>query len=297
VIQGSATAYAGNTAQANGTYKYLAPSLSATQRLFAELDRDQAAFSQFLINGSRALGAVADRRSELSTLVGHADRSLGAIAGQNRALDRSLAALPPTLRQGSATFSTLRGTLRRLDPLVAEAKPATRHLAPFLRDLRPVAQRAVPVVGELSRALNRGGPANDLTDALRDLPAAESRAADAAPRAIDALDASQPVVQFARPYSPDLAAWIAKFGEITAYYDANGHYARVQPAEANLFRYIPATSALDPIPLANQFNGLDFGVFTRCPGGATQPIAGSNPFLDDGALAGKCDSTDVPPGP
>ena len=41
-----------------------------------------------------------------------------------------------------------------------------------------------------------------------------------------------------------------------------------------------------------------------CPGGATQPIPGSNPFTDDGnLLAGgqspnpKCDVSDVPPGP
>ena len=53
-----------------------------------------------------------------------------------------------------------------------------------------------------------------------------------------------------------------------------------------------------------QFDDLEFGNFTRCPGGATQPIAGSNPFLDDGNLLTggmgpnpKCDPSDVPPGP
>jgi phospholipid/cholesterol/gamma-HCH transport system substrate-binding protein len=152
-------------------------------------------------------------------------------------------------------------------------------------------------VGDLSRTVHRSGPANDLTDALRGLPSAEDQASTAIPRAIDALDASQPVIEFARPYSPDVFSWISKFGEITSYYDANGHYARVQPAETNLFRYIPATSALDPIPLTDQFNGLETGITTRCPGGATQPILGSNPFLDDGNLAGACDPSDVPPGP
>ncbi len=33
----------------------------------------------------------------------------------------------------------------------------------------------------------------------------------------------------------------------------------------------------------------------RCPGGTTQPIVGSNPFLDNGNLVGKCDPSQVPP--
>ena len=45
-----------------------------------------------------------------------------------------------------------------------------------------------------------------------------------------------------------------------------------------------ATGQLAPIPPSQQFNDLKFGTFTRCPGGATQPIAGSNPFTDDGSL-------------
>ena len=64
------------------------------------------------------------------------------------------------------------------------------------------------------------------------------------------------------------------------------------------------TGQLAPIPSSQQFDGLTFGTFTRCPGGATQPIAGSNPFTDDGNLLSggmgpnpKCTTSDVPPGP
>jgi phospholipid/cholesterol/gamma-HCH transport system substrate-binding protein len=304
VIQGFATTYAGHTGGARLTYKYLAPSLSASRRLFAELTRDQQAFSEFLVHGSRALGAIAERRSDLSALTSNANRALGAIASQNNALDRSLVALPPALRQADTTFVNLRAALDDLDPLVAEAKPATRDLAPFLRKLRPVAEQAVPVVQHLRLAIARNGGANDLTDALRDLPEAHAKASAAVPRAIQALDDSQPLIQFARPYTPDLLGWLTKFGEVSAYYDANGHYARVQSAEENLFHYNQLTQELEPIPPSQQFSDLQFGIFTRCPGGATQPIAGSNPFTDDGSLlAGgqgpnpKCNPSEVPPGP
>ena len=45
VIQGFATSYAGRGEEANETYKYLNPGLSTTQRLLAELTRDQQVFT------------------------------------------------------------------------------------------------------------------------------------------------------------------------------------------------------------------------------------------------------------
>jgi hypothetical protein len=93
-------------------------------------------------------------------------------------------------------------------------------------------------------------------------------------------------------------ASFGKLGAVSGYYDGDGNYARVQAAAFNLFRYNPISQFLEPIPPEEKFNGFEFiPASTRCPGGATQPIPGSNPFLDEGRLAGKCDPSDVPPGP
>jgi phospholipid/cholesterol/gamma-HCH transport system substrate-binding protein len=318
-IQGSGAIYDGNAAGARSTYKYFAPGLSATRRLFTELTSDSRAFSQFLVQGSRALGAVAERRDDLSALTQNANQFLGAIASQNAALDESLQRLPPVMRQANTTFVNLRAALDDVTPLVNDAKPATKDLAPFLRKLRPVAERSVPVFHDLRLAVNRPGKTNDLTDSLRELPKIERRAARSTPQTIGGLDASQPVIEFARPYMPDLMGFISKFAEVTAFYDGEGHYARVSTAEANIFHYCepgdtnshctggggPYTAGqLAPIPADEQFDDLTFGNFIRCPGGATQPISGSNPFTDDGNLLTggqppnpKCATSDVPPGP
>ena len=100
-----------------------------------------------------------------------------------------------------------------------------------------------------------------------------------------------------RPYTPDLLASLARFGQATSNYDGNGHYLRVQPTGINLFRWNQTTSVLDPIPTSQQFADFDNGFFDRCPGGSTQPISGSNPFLDDGNLDGFCNPDDTPQGP
>jgi phospholipid/cholesterol/gamma-HCH transport system substrate-binding protein len=297
VIQGSATIYEGAGPQANKTYKYFYPALSSTRRLFEEITRDQRALQDFLVDSSRVVTAVAERRDDLSALTQNTNEALGAIARRNVELDRALAALPPFMRQADTTFVNLRAALDDIDPLVRVAKPATKNLAGFLRNLRPVARRGVPVFGDLALAVNRDGKHNDLTDSLFELPKVQRKAKKASAKAVDAMDATQDNVAFARPYTPDLLAWLAHFGEVTGYYDANGHYARVSPAASNVFSYDTGTGALEPIPPSDQFLDIDFGIMTRCPGGSTQPAAdGSTPFLDGGNLTGQCDPADVAPG-
>jgi phospholipid/cholesterol/gamma-HCH transport system substrate-binding protein len=305
VIQGAAVVYTGNTEAARETYKYFAPSLQETERLLAEVNRDDTVLRRFLTSGARVFGAVAQRRDDLAALTSNANEALGAIARENEAFDRSLAELAPALRQANTTFVNLRPALDDLDPLVADLKEVAPDLAPFLRDLRPVARKATPVVRDLRLAIARDGKNNDLTDALRDLPGASRSARTAVPQAIAGLDDSQHLIEFTRPYSPELLAVIGKIGTAAGYYDVNGHYLRAQPAGANLFDYNAATEELEPITTAQQFDAFPafgLGPFTRCPGGSTQanvgwPAPTDHPFLDDGALAGECDPADLPPGP
>jgi len=307
VIQGSAVWYTGNSEEARASYKYFGPALQSGERLLAELTRDERTLTEFLVSGADVLGTIAERRDDLSALTQNANEALGAIASENEALDRVLAALPPFMRQGNTTFVNLRAALDDLDPLVETSKRATRDLPQFLRDLRPVARRAVPVVGDLRRAVATPGPANDLTDVLRLAPQVERSGSRAASSAIEAMDATEDEIQFARPYAPELAAFASKLGQLTGYYDAHGHYARVLPIATGAFDYDSLTDQLVP-NFANPADQFDFFTtyagpgdafdpsgFQRCPGGATQNAPdGSSPFLDDGNLAGQCDPLAVP---
>ena len=297
-IQGQAAVYDGNERQANRAYKFLAPGLQSSERLLAELNRDDQALSEFLASGSRILGAIAERRDDLSALTENANEALGAIARENDAFDRSLVALPPALRQANTTFVNIRAALDDLDPLVAATDAATEGLTPTLRKLTTVADKSAPVFRNLRLTVARPGQverSRQRAQGLRREPRRPPRRS--VPVTIQALDDSQENVAQLRAYSPDLFAFLTKLGEATSNYDGNGHYARVQPTGINLFSRNPATQVLEPIPPSNQFANFDLGFFNRCPGGSTQPIAGSNPFLDDGALTGVCDPAAVPPGP
>ena len=219
---------------------------------------------------------------------------MGAIAAESEPLVRALGLLPGTLQRATRTFGNLRATLDDLDVLVAEAGPATRDLAPFLRELRPLLRAARPTLRDLRTLVDRAGPANDLVDATRTLPAVQRAATPAFGNATGALRRLQPVVEFARPYAPELTGWFRDFGLSAANYDANGHFARVQPI-FNQFRL--EGDRLVPIPGSRRFEGYRTGQLRRCPGAASQPAAdGSSPWRDvAGAL--DCDPSQVPPGP
>ena len=303
VFKGQAAIYAGNPELSRQAYKYLAPGLQSTERFLAELTRDQEVFAQFLASGSDVLGAIAERRADLSSLTENANTALSAIAAESASLDQALAVLAPTMRQANTTFLNLRGTLDDVDKLVQTSYPATENLAPFLRDLRPVAEKAVPVVDDLAGTVNVPGPTNDLTDALFDLPKLQNRAADTSEQGIEAMDVSEENVAVTRAYSPDIMALVSRLGQITGYYSADGHYARTMPA-TNIFSYNNGTDELDPIynnpsaqydfytsrPWAFESDG-----FKRCPGTASQPAEdGSTPFVED-EVTGNCDPADVVP--
>jgi len=316
VIQGSATLYAGNTEGARSTYKYFGPALQSGQHLFEELTRDEHTFAQFLVDGADVLGAIAERRDDLSALTENANTALGAIASENASLDRTLAALPPFMRQADTTFLNIRAALDDLDPLVKTSKRATRDLPAFLRDLRPVAERAIPVLRDLRVTVNTPGEDNGLTDVLQLAPQVEDAGAQASETTIRALNKTQDEVELARPYSPDLMAFLTKFGEVAGYYDAHGHYLRGLPVGTGAFSYNPGTSELDPIytqpdeqfdffteddaapdgnfTYAGPGQAFDPMGFLRCPGAASQQAQdGSTPFLDDGELTGECDPDDM----
>jgi phospholipid/cholesterol/gamma-HCH transport system substrate-binding protein len=115
-----------------------------------------------------------------------------------------------------------------------------------------------------------------------------------------ALRRSTPVLEFIRPYTPDLVGWFRDFGFTTAGYDANGHYARIQPIfNAFSFTDNPAGGVLTPQSPSTRLTALGNRFVKRCPGTAIQPQEdGSNPYLDEGRLGPEdCDPSQVLPGP
>jgi phospholipid/cholesterol/gamma-HCH transport system substrate-binding protein len=296
IIQGSAAQYRGKAEEANLAAHYFNPALTTSTALLRELVRDKVVFEKFVSDTSHVVTDLAERRDDLAQLVGNANATAGAIARENESLARSLDLLPDTMREANTTFVNLRSTLDDLDVLVDASKPATKDLARFLRVLRPLVHDSRPTIRDLRLLVHKTGPGNDLTDLTLKTPKLASLTDTVFPRSIKALQKTQPVLEYARPYTPDFAGWLTKFGQSAAPYDANGHYARIQPIfNAFQFNNTPTGPVLTPNP-GSRLANIQTGKNQRCPGGAMQPPPdGSAPYLETPNFA--CDPSTVPPGP
>jgi phospholipid/cholesterol/gamma-HCH transport system substrate-binding protein len=298
VVKGFAAQYEGKAAEAGMAAEYFNPLLSTSRRLVGELTEDEPALTRLIIDSANLSTALAEKRGDLAALVGNTNATARAIGSENVALGRALGVLPTTLRRANTTFVNLRATLDDLDVLVAESKPATRELAPFLRELRPLVADARPTIRDLSTLVRRPGEDNDLVEATQKLPELQRVATPAFRDGTQALQRLQPVLEFIRPYAPEFTGWLRDFGVSSANYDANGHYARIQPIfNAFQFHDTPGGGVLTPLSPSQRFDGLITNQLRRCPGAASQPPPdGSAPWRDSSGTL-DCDPSQTLPGP
>jgi phospholipid/cholesterol/gamma-HCH transport system substrate-binding protein len=290
-VQGTAQQYEGQGKSLQGATEYFAPSLSATDHFFAELVRDQSTFTKFLVETAKAVTTIGARKEQLSDLVENANATFTALGSEQTNLAQGVKQLPVTLRQGNRTFADLPSTFTALKKLVAASRPTVQPLTKLFNKLQPLLTTATPVVKNFSTAFSQPGPGNDLTDFVRALPSLASALETSTPAAVTSLKESVPITAFFGPYSPDLEGTLRQFGQTTAYYDANGHYARISPVFPDFA--LNSKNNLEPAGAAQALAPLKTGQLRKCPGAATQPAAdGSSPFTDAEQLT--CDPTQHP---
>jgi phospholipid/cholesterol/gamma-HCH transport system substrate-binding protein len=290
-IQGSAAQYVGQSRALGLTTEYFPPALSATDHFFQELISDQHVFTSFLVETAKALTTIGAHNEALSSLIENANTTFTAIGSQQSNLAQGLRKLPVTLRQGNSTFAGVPATFGALDELVTASKPTSRPLTTLFTKLRPLLTQGTPVVSNFSLAFNRPGPNNDFTDFVRALPALAHALEGAEPAGVTSLRESVPITSFWGPYSPDLEGTLRTFGQTAAYYDANGHYARLSPVFSDFS--LGSNNTLKPASVSEALASLKTGQLQRCPGAATKPAAdGSSPFTDNGQLG--CNPSQVP---
>jgi phospholipid/cholesterol/gamma-HCH transport system substrate-binding protein len=291
-FKGSATMLHGHGKELRRGVHYLNPALSTGSRLFQELTRDDALLERFLVDSGTLVNALAQRRQDLTGVVGNLNATFGALGRQQDALAESVQLLPGFMRRANTTFVDLRSALDDVDPFVDASKPAVRRLGPFLQQARLFVRDGEPTIRDLSRTIAHRGPNNDLIELIKSFPPLARVAMDqrnvnganrrgAFPETTDALKAAAPTIAFGRPYTPDFVGWMDDFST-TGGYDANGGFSRA---------WINFSEILyGPGPKLKQFR--------RCPGANEQPAPdGSNVFSAQEAQALDCDPNQRSVGP
>ena len=305
VFKGSRKQHEGQGQAMNEGLLYLNPALSASSKLFNELNRDTPLLERFVVSSSKLVTDVAERRDDLAGLVDNLATTTTAIGSEQAALAESIEQLPPFMRRANTTFLNLRAALDDLDPLVEESKPVAKKLRPFMAELRPLAQDARPTFADLAETLRRPGADNDLLEltrlqpSLRDATVREVEANGdkrqaAFPAITRALKDAAPIVASVRPYAPDALGWFDDFSH-SGIYDALGAASRVG-IHASAFAL--ANGQLSPVPPELRGPAFESGAAlnqrNRCPGAAEHKNPdGSNPWQPPEV---DCDPSQVLPG-
>jgi len=292
LIRGFGEWYQGRSRQANATAQLFPAALISYTRLLRQFDASTPSLDRFIQQTDVALGTIDRNAPALTDLVSSGRTTVDALASDNRSLSQGLTDLPVALRRGTVALQRLRTqALPGLTRLFDQTAPAISPLHQLLPKLDPVLQESVPVFAQLRTLLTKPGPNNDLGDALLDLPTLARQVKGDFPRAITALHKGTPIFQFARPYFPDLVAWLVNWDGIFAPYDANGHYARTLPVFG---AYQLTGNTLTPTPPDERgLSGLTTGFTDRCPGSGVATGDGSSPYVDSGSQSNAhCDTSD-----
>ena len=281
-FQGQARQFRDSGKQANAAFEYLNPALATSSRLFNELTKDKPVLERFLVDSSKLVTALAERRDDLSGLIGNLNSTTRALGNQKLALAESVERLPPFMRRANTTFVNLRAALDDVDPLVDASKPVAARLGPFLNQARAFAADAEPTVKDLRAAVRRPGRRNDLTEFLRTVPrladiAVETKQRNgenregAFPASVKAFRDASPIIATGRPYTQDLLGWFDDFSTTGGGFDALGAYARgLITFQEFVGQDVDGTPALAAGPPKRE-------QFKRCPGAAEEPASdGSN---------------------
>ena len=283
LVQSAAGAFDGAEREANAGLRYLNPAVSQASLTARELMRDEKSLERFIVEAATVVDAVTEPRADLEQLVANASGAATAIASEDRALDRTLVELPATLRRVNTSLVNVRGTLQDLRPALVDARPAAPLLSRVLTRLAPIARRALPLVARTRRVVDAPGTAADLLGVVRGFPALAEIAVPAFGSADQTLRDALPVVQEARPYTPDVIGGLVNGfgGSTTGYYDANGHYARIS-FHSSVYS-ADGLGSLTPVPPSQQgLTGYRKRVIKRCPGGGVQRHPdGSNPYVEE----------------
>jgi phospholipid/cholesterol/gamma-HCH transport system substrate-binding protein len=308
VIEGFADMTEGRTAEANEAIKYLNPVLSASQRLFSELDRNDDLLERFVVRTSQLVTDVADKREELAGVVDHFGTVSTAIAGRDTELAEAVNRLPGFLRKSNTTFVNLRATLDDLDPLVEASKPVVDDLRPLLADLRPFARDSAPAFRDLANAIRKPGKGNDLVELLRaqvpldkagndEVQANGARRRAAFPELAQSMRDSTPPLSFFRPYAVDLTGWFDDFST-SGQTDALGNFSRAGLALSSF----TVTTAGQIVPVPPELRddvlaaGAKLGRSNRCPG-SIERDTGDHSVNWKPSASFNCDQSQAPVGP
>jgi phospholipid/cholesterol/gamma-HCH transport system substrate-binding protein len=237
----------GHETDANATLLTAGPALRSLGQVLTGLGTDGPAIHDLVVQLNSMVGTLSARDSDVRAIVDNLTRTVNATVSQRQALDATLRELPSTLDTATHTLGDVPGVADKAVPLLKDVQPATARLPEVSGNLAPVLRTLGPVVDQLAPTLTSAQAL------LRYTPGLLGAAQNTVPGLTTAAGYLQPVLNYLRPYTPELAGWLSAWAGNGSNYDGNGHFVRFYLQEGattfgNNPGIVPPGAVYDPYP-------------------------------------------------
>jgi phospholipid/cholesterol/gamma-HCH transport system substrate-binding protein len=230
IVPGVDEALAGHEDDLGRTMEAAGPALNAATDVLSAIGSDGPALQTLLTSVRDLAERLVARRDSVRGIIDGFDRNLEQTSKRSEDLAAGLDQLPATLQTANSVLGKVPPAAAAALPLLRELLPAAQALPAAAADLRPFLTELRPTLAELRPALSSLASALDfdVTPSLLD------KAHAVVPPVTGVLSSLLPVLDYLRPYTPELAGLLSNLASASANYDANGHFLRVYVSSGSM---------------------------------------------------------------
>ncbi|HWD05779.1 MAG TPA: MlaD family protein [Amycolatopsis sp.] len=238
----------GNERNASDTLRAAGPALSSLGQVLSGIGRDGPAVRDLVTQVNSMVGTLSKHDGDVRAIIDSLSKTTALTVQQRQQLASTLKQLPGTLDTANRVLGTVPATADKAVPLLQDLQPATQQLPSVARKLSPVLQQIPPLLDKLAPTLAGANQLLDATPGLLDV------AHQTVPGVAGTASYLGPVLNYLRPFTPELAGWVSEWSSNGGNYDANGHFVRFYLQEgATTFAdnpgVLPPGTQNEPYPL------------------------------------------------
>ncbi|MCW2800800.1 MAG: Phospholipid/cholesterol/gamma-HCH transport system substrate-binding protein [Aeromicrobium sp.] len=204
----------------NATLKEAGPTIQALGQVLSAVGEDGPAIHKIVSQLASVADTVASRDTEVSSSIDQLNTLLAQVADSQKSLGTTINRLPRTLATATKTLDDVPEPVKSTRTLLRTLQPSTAKLPGIAQNLRPVLRDAKQPVADLAPLLQ------DADTLLKGTPSLLKTANTTLPQLTSAVDELNPMVDFLRPYTPELASWLSNWVGIFGSQNHTGNYAR-----------------------------------------------------------------------
>ncbi|KAA9153977.1 MCE family protein [Amycolatopsis acidicola] len=231
LVQQLNTTLAGSQNDVNATIHAAGPTVEALGEVLGAIGQDGPAIRELVTKLNGMTSTLAQRQDQLSGTVRNLASVAETAADQQEQLTSALSQLPATLSAAKTGLDKMPAAADATQPLLDDLRPVADKLPGVANDLGPLLTDLRPTIADLRPTLDSANTLLDYTPGLLDA------VHNTAPGLNAAVQGLAPTLKYWRPYTPELAGFLANWGSVFAAYDSVGHYIRglvvLSPTSAN----------------------------------------------------------------